>query len=262
MHRFLRGVAIVALINAGACGRASMIPSTTAPAPSTTAPQPTPAANRQLPNDIAWFRFSAEYRALTRQAYRVASERLPELSRALPARSWAVIFDVDETILDNSEYEQRRFLLDSAYTEPSWNVWVNERAATAVPGAPEFIRRVKELGGRVAIVTNRTESQCAVTRDNLRTIGVEPDLLLCQAPGQSDKNPRFRRIQDGSAVAGVPALTVVAWVGDNILDFPGMSQEVRWSNPAALADFGVRYFILPNPMYGSWPHSEPIHSRP
>ncbi|HEY9227752.1 MAG TPA: HAD family acid phosphatase, partial [Gemmatimonadaceae bacterium] len=46
-------------------------------------------------------------------------------------------------------------------------------------------------------------------------------------------------------------LTVVAWVGDNILDFPGMSQASR-GDANALAEFGKRYFILPNPMYGSW----------
>jgi len=133
---------------------------------------------------------------------------------------------------------------------------VFERAATVVPGAREFIRRVKDLGGRVAIVTNRTDALCNATRDNLRKVGVEPDLLLCQGPGQSDKNPRFQRIQNGTAVPGVPALTVVAWVGDNILDFPNMSQAAR-TNPSALAEFGVRYFILPNPMYGSWQNKEP-----
>ncbi|MGH7616976.1 MAG: HAD family acid phosphatase, partial [Gemmatimonadaceae bacterium] len=81
----------------------------------TTAP-----AARPLPNDIRWFRTSAEYRALTRQANRVAEERLPTLSHGLAAGSWGVILDADETVLDNSEYEQRRFVLDSGYTDASW----------------------------------------------------------------------------------------------------------------------------------------------
>src|SRR6185437_14101912 len=114
-----------------ACSRgASMIPSTAAqPAAAST---PTP-ASRALPNDLKWFRLSAEYRALARQAYGVAGERLPELSRGLAAGSWGVILDADETILDNSEYERRRFLADSGYTDASWLAWVNERAAAAVP---------------------------------------------------------------------------------------------------------------------------------
>jgi 5'-nucleotidase (lipoprotein e(P4) family) len=211
-------------------------------------PAPAPAA--QLPNDVRWFRTSAEYRALARQAYQVAGDRIPELSRGLPAQRWAVILDADETTLDNSEYERRRAVLDSGYTDASWAAWVREQAA-AVPGAPEFTRRVHELGGRIAIVTNRADSLCAVTRANLQSVGVEADLVLCQIPGVSDKADRFRRVQNGTAAAGVPPLTVVAWVGDNMLDFPGLTQAAR-NEPRAFTDFGRRYFMLPNPMYGSW----------
>lgn len=222
------------------------------------APQPVPAparapsrTARQLPNEIRWFRNSAEYRALARQAYQVAGDRLAELTRGMAPQSWAVILDADETVLDNSEYERRRFLVDSGYTDASWAAWVNERAAPAVPGAPEFARRVHSMGGRVAIVTNRAIALCDATRANLIAIGFTADLLLCQPIGESDKNPRFERIQNGTAVAGVLPLTVVEWLGDNILDFPGMSQAAR-STPATFTDFGKRYFILPNPMYGSW----------
>ena len=217
-------------------------------APPTTTPAP---AARPLPNDVRWFRASAEYRALATQAYAIASERLPELSRGKTAGRWAVILDADETVLDNSEYQRRRAVLDSGFTAPTWDTWVNERAAPAVPGAVDFTRRVHTLGGRVVIVTNRTEAQCDATRANLRTIGAEVDAVLCQPPGESDKNPRFQRVQSGAAITGPTPLDVVAWVGDNILDFPGMSQAAR-TDPRALAEFGRRYFILPNPMYGSW----------
>lgn len=162
-----------------------------------------------------------------------------------------MILDADETVLDNSEYERRRALLDSGYTEASWAAWVNERAATAIPGAPEFTRAVHSARGRVVIVTNRADSLCAQTRANLQKAGIETDLVMCQTPGASDKNPRFQKVQNGSAAAGVPPLTVVAWVGDNILDFPGMTQAAR-NNPRALDPFGKKYFVLPNPMYGSW----------
>lgn len=232
-----------------AAGLAFALTACTHPVAST-APVPAP-ASRQLPNDVRWFRFSAEYRALARQAFHVAEDRLPELSRGLARNEWAVILDADETVLDNSEYQQRRALLDSAYTAASWTAWVNERAAGAGPGAPEFTRHVRAAGGRVVIVTNRTLAECDATRANLRSVGIETDAVLCQPPGESDKNPRFERVAKGTAVPGMPPLHVVAWLGDNILDFPGMIQAVR-NDPRALAEFGVRYFILPNPMYGSW----------
>jgi 5'-nucleotidase (lipoprotein e(P4) family) len=238
-------LAIAALGTAIALGACNQTPATLS------TPNGPLAAPRQLPNEIRWFRTAAEYKALTRQAYAIASEKLPELSRDIAAQSWAVILDADETVLDNSEYQRRRAMLDSGYTEATWAMWVNERAAPPIPGAPEFTRRVHELGGRVAIVTNRADSLCAATRANLQTAGIEADIVLCQTPGASDKNPRFQRVQNGTAVAGVPALAVVAWVGDNILDFPGMTQAMR-SDPRAFDQFGKKFFVLPNPMYGSW----------
>lgn len=221
------------------------------PSPATGEAAAASAASRRQLNDLHWVRASAEYRALTLQVYRVATERVTALARGRANGSWAVILDADETVLDNSEYQRRRSAVDSGYTEPTWSAWVRERAARPVPGAAQFVRAVRAAGGRVAIVTNRADSLCAPTRENLRTAAIETDIVLCQIPGESDKNPRFRRVQDGTAAPGIPPLAVVAWVGDNIQDFPALGQSAR-DDPAALADFGERYFLLPNPMYGSW----------
>ena len=43
----------------------------------------------------------------------------------------------------------------------------------------------------------------------------------------------------------------VAFVGDNILDCPNLTQAAR-KDETTLAPFGIRYFLVPNPMYGSW----------
>jgi len=223
------------------------------PRSSLPAPEPTPAASDSLPNDVKWVRSSAEYRALTREIYTMAGDRLPELVRGLPARGWAVILDADETVLDNSEYQRRLAVEHSAFDAKSWTAWVNERAAPAVPGAVGFTEHVHSLGGRVAIVTNRSMAECDATRENLRAIGVQADLVLCQPAGEADKNPRFQRVQSGGAAPGLPALSVVEWLGDNIQDFPSLTQAAR-TDSAALAQFGKRYFVLPNPMYGSWEH--------
>jgi 5'-nucleotidase (lipoprotein e(P4) family) len=223
------------------------------PRSSPPASQPTPAASASLPNDVKWVRQSAEYRALTREVYAMAGERLSELVGALPAQSWAVILDADETVLDNSEYQRRLAVANAPFDAKSWSAWVNERAAPAVPGALAFTKLVRSLGGRVAIVTNRSMAECDATRENLRGVEIEADVVLCQPAGEADKNPRFRRVQDGGAAPGLPALTVVEWVGDNIQDFPSLTQSVR-ADSAVLSQFGKRYFVLPNPMYGSWEH--------
>jgi predicted secreted acid phosphatase len=120
-----------------------------------------------------------------------------------------------------------------------------------------FISAVKHLGGRVAIVTNRVESVCGPTRRNLVAVGVDADVVLCRLPGPSAKEGRFRAVQEGTTPAGLPPLRVVAWVGDNVGDFPGGSQALAEADADALIDYGVRFFVVPNPMYGSWESNPP-----
>jgi 5'-nucleotidase (lipoprotein e(P4) family) len=249
-HATAHGRIARSLVFASALVSACGAPPRTAPVP-----QRAPAA-RTLPTALAWVRESAEYGALTRQTYAAAATRLEALAPAMTNATWGVILDADETVLDNTTYEVRRAALDSAYTEVSWSAWVREVAAPAVPGAVAFTRRVHALGGRVVIVTNRADSVCAPTRANLQRVGVDADLVLCQLPGQPDKNPRFEAVQRGAASAALPALTVVEWVGDNIQDFPKLAQASR-DDPLAMSLFGRRYFVLPNPIYGSWP-SHPV----
>jgi 5'-nucleotidase (lipoprotein e(P4) family) len=205
-----------------------------------------------LPEAIRWVRASAEHRAIFLQVYGAASARVRDAARGRPAGSWAVIVDADETILDNSEYQKRRAALGAGFTSESWNAWVREEKAAALPGAAAFLALVRELGGRIAVVTNRDEELCAATRRNIDALGLAADMVLCRTGGVSDKNPRFEAVQRGTAASGIGPLEVVAWVGDNIQDFPALSQDVRHAPESALADFGRRYFMLPNPMYGSW----------
>ncbi len=212
---------------------------------------PTPAPGASYPTELRWVRTSAEYRALTLQIYRAAGDHLVRASPGLAKGSWAVILDLDETMIDNSEYQKRLGATHTRYSDSSWARWVREDAAPALPGAVEFTRQVHALGGMVAIVTNHAESLCDVTRKHLVAVGIEADLVLCQQSGSGDKNPRFRLIQSGGAAPGVPPLNVLEWLGDNIQDFPMLTQGTR-NDPALLADFGIRYFALPNPMYGSW----------
>ena len=213
-------------------------------------------AEPSVPLSIHWYRTAAEQRALYEQAYRWAGERVRASAEASQG-PWAVILDADETVLDNSTYQLRRARLGLGYTPDSWNEWVGEEAAPALPGAVDFVGEVRRRGGRVAIVTNRDEAVCEPTRRNLAAVGIQADVVLCRQPGPSSKEGRFRAVAEGTTPAGLPPLTVVAWVGDNIQDFPGGTQALRAAGPDALADFGVRYFVLPNPMYGSWESNPP-----
>lgn len=208
-------------------------------------------------NDVKWSRTSAEHRAIFIETYRAASERLATLSVAHQAGTWGVILDADETVLDNSEYEVGRIPFGSSFDAPTWTKWVMEGRAPALPGAVAFTNRVRELGGKVVIVTNRDDAECPITRSNLDRASIRADLVLCKTT-TGDKNPRFDAVQNGTAAPGFPALTILEWIGDNIQDFPHLNQSIRDDSDAAFARFGDSFFALPNPMYGSW-QSNPLN---
>jgi 5'-nucleotidase (lipoprotein e(P4) family) len=205
------------------------------------------------PDSIRWVRDSAEYHAALYQVYREATARVDAEAATHAAGTWAVVLDADETVISNVVYQQERARLGQGYSSESWAAWVRRREATALPAAAAFLARVRERGGRIAIVTNRLQSECDDTAAVFKAHSLAYDAILCRPNGgPGDKNPRFELVQQGTAFGSAAPLTVVAFVGDNILDFPALSQSTRSQGSAAFDAFGVRFFLVPNPMYGSW----------
>lgn len=211
-----------------------------------------PAAKREMSDSLHWSRNSAEHRALALQTYRLATDQIEKAARGRENGTWAVILDADETVLDNSTYEKELLERGAKHTPELWAAWVARKAAPAIPGAPAFVHRVRELGGRVAIVSNRTLAECPDTGANLKSLGIPYDAILCRPPERSEKGPRFQKVAWGEAFEDGAPVDVLMWVGDNIQDFPDMTQAIRKGPEEAFAPFGTRFIVLPNPMYGSW----------
>jgi len=231
-----------------------------APATGTVAAPPSPApvvgataSADSIPASVRWYRASAERRAIFLQTYRLAAAALERRAAGLAAGTWAVILDADETVLDNSPYQEDLARRRTTFDAATWNAWVMRGAAAALPGAPEFARRAHDLGGRVVIVTNREQPQCDSTRANLQRVAIAADVVLCRTDmSNSFKDARFEAVAAGTPPSPLPPLRVVMWVGDNILDFPRLRQDLRSASDSAFAEFGDRFIVLPNPMYGSW----------
>lgn len=201
----------------------------------------------QLPIDtdlgLKWYRRSAERRVLSTQAYRNATEKLDEKVAGISG-DWGVVLDIDETTLNNSQYQQERMDLGLGYSPASWTDWVNRKAATPIDGVVEFTQRVKQLGGKVVFVSNRlAATECPQTAGNLDAAGIPHDGMFCKTD-TSDKNGRFATVAS--------QMQIVEFVGDNILDFPALSQEIRKGSASAFDKFGEDYFLIANSMYGSW----------
>ena len=184
--------------------------------------------------------------------------------------------DIDETTLDNSWYFQK--CNDLADDENDFSHYVSIPAkSTALPGVATLTCKIKKLGGYVSLVSNRdgsykdgTGNVLDATVANLKQEGVCFDQVVLanrkDSKTPSDKNPRFQAINSGKYDAGqmvwsntLPAHKVVAYFGDNIQDFPIFKQQKMDSlvhDAKEYSIFGHGYFILPNPMYGSWQPNE------
>lgn len=204
--------------------------------------------HRQMSQSLLWYRTSANQKSLYTQAFTLA--RLQVAARLAESPSaWGVVVDIDETVLDNSDYQMGLFQTGESYTERSWNDWVSRGEAVAFAPARDFIAWIRGQGGRVIAVTNRSESQCPITRRNLESQGVSVDGLLCAPDGvlMPEKETRFSVIENGTALPGVGALQVLLYIGDQVTDCRGQSE-----NNYDVTLFGTRCVALPNPLYGTW----------
>ncbi len=257
MRRFPAALVLAAALGCRTAGPAATpqvpAPPTGPPATATPAPAGPTRAVEPMPLAIRWARESAEHRALFLQVFAIAAARIEREAQARPAGTWAIVSDADETLIDNSTYQLEQAGQGKGFDAASWREWTARKAAAALPGASAFLARVRALGGRIAIVTNRAASECPDTEEVFRKEGLAYDAMLCMAEGgPSDKNPRFEAVAKGTTPAGLPPLEVVAFLGDNIRDFPALGQKVKDEPDSAFAAFGTHFFVLPNPMYGSW----------
>lgn len=246
-------------------------PEPPAAAPAATAAAVPVSAHDNL-NAVLWVQRSAEYRAAAAQAYRAAADHLDvalkqadwdalvpeERGNAARGLKPAVILDIDETVLDNSPYQARLVRDGAEYSDPSWDAWVEERKAKAVPGVVEFARAANARGITLVYISNRAVHLKQATLDNLRSEGLpvaDDSVFLglgtvvedCEQDG-SEKDCRRQ-------LAG-RKYRVLMQFGDQLGDFA----RIYDNSPAgrqALLDrydgwFGERWWMLPNPTYGSW----------
>ena len=101
--------------------------------------------NAKLPNDVRWVVESDEYKYNCIQTYQMAYHAI--IDECNKVDNPTIIMDLDETVLDNSQYQVSLFELKETYNPESWSAWVNQKEAKLVPGAKEFIINFKKIKG-------------------------------------------------------------------------------------------------------------------
>jgi 5'-nucleotidase (lipoprotein e(P4) family) len=228
---------------------------------------PTPSMGRQSSADneyqtaaVLWAQSSAEYRALAYQTFVLAKLRFDQVlaerrsGRALrPAKPPAIIVDADETVLDNSRFQAELILKGVAYTADAWREWCHRAEAGAVPGSVEFLNYAFRRGAHVFYITNRRQTEKAGTVANLKKLGfpeVSDETVMIREQGTTaSKESRREKVRS--------RYRVVLLVGDNLNDFTDDYAGKSIADRSAEVDrqrseFGLRFIVLPNPMYGDW----------
>ena len=214
-----------------------------------------------------WMQRSAEYEGVALQTWAMAGRIMRlgledttwtaalEQSEGYGSLPPAVIVDVDETILDNSPYAARLIETREGYSDESWDLWVNEAQARAVPGALEFALLARELGVEVFYVTNRKSHLEDGTQRNLAAMGfpagkADDVYLLARERDEwgSDKTTRRAFVAEN--------YRVLLLAGDDLNDFVSGARSRREARVALMDEheskWGSRWIMLPNPTYGSW----------
>ncbi|MGJ8563533.1 MAG: HAD family acid phosphatase [Alphaproteobacteria bacterium] len=207
-RRTIAGFSLILAAGLTAC-------STMAPAPAVT-----------LKSGTEWVANAPGWGEEAADVFKQASKYVETVSGARAEHSWAVVLDLDETVMNNVAYQVSRETQGEGYTSESWYNWTQLEQATLVPGAKDFINIVNRLGGHVVFVTNRRDSEQLATETNLKALGLERGkdfrvLLTRAAPlGKSDKSIRFNLVPALLAAQGYMDVETVAYVGDNKGDKP------------------------------------------
>jgi 5'-nucleotidase (lipoprotein e(P4) family) len=263
---------LLALALLAGCATTPRQPVAVAPAVPAASTAPAAVAANDNLNAVAWSQTAIEHDLIYLQTYRDAQARL---LAALHDRHWdalgkgdrttplrglkpAVILDIDETVLDNSPFAARMVQGNHEYNEADWAAWCREENARALPGAVEFTQFAAKHGIAVVYISNRAKDLDQATLANLRKAGFPvsgPQSFLglgtvvdgCEQAG-SEKGCRRQLVAQH--------YRVLMQFGDQIGDFVDVLANTADGRRKAVGDYlpwiGTRWFVLPNPTYGSW----------
>jgi len=204
-----------------------------------------------------WFQHSAEARAMYYQAYNIAQLRVEQALDTLSTDlKLAVVADIDETILDNSPSEGKNILEGERYSSDRWTDWTDQSSAQGLPGSLEFAQFLKSKGVDLYYISNRSLVELDATLANLKSLNYpfanKENILL--KSDESTKTPRREIV--------MKTHHIILLLGDNLNDFSDLFENRDTNKGFNTVDelseeFGKRFIILPNPLYGSW--TKPIY---
>ncbi len=199
---------------------------------------------------VLWQQNAAEYKALCHQAYNIATMKLKEMKLEKNVK-YAIVTDIDETVLDNSPYSAMQIKKDIDFNRKDWITWGKKEQAKALPGAIDFFKFAHSLGFSVFYISNRWDAQLPETLNNLKKLqlpNIDAKHVFLKKETSAKQKRRNRVLEN---------YEIVMYLGDNLSDFSaqfdlqGTVQRHKIVD-SLRNDFGSKFIVFPNPMYGDW----------
>ena len=198
-----------------------------------------------------WYQNAAEVDALYQQGYNVATNKLKELLKQPTNKPYSIVLDIDETVLSNIPFQVKMVKDGTAFNPKLWDEWVQKAEATPVAGAKEFLQFADKNKVQIYYISDRTDAQVDATIKNLEAQGLPVqgrDHLMFKKEGDKSKEGRRQEV--------IKHTNLVMLFGDNLVDFAEFSTKSETDRDKMFeqlkAEFGDKFIIFPNPMYGSW----------
>lgn len=230
---------------------------------------------------LLWVKHAAEYDAVSRQVYQAAELALPKFiaDESWSALPWqvdaghlpaAVILDLDQTVLNGVDFQ---LTYERPFSNEQHENWSRETTAVSVPGFSKFAAAAMAAGVDLFFVTNRpcesaVDNSAACPQEitaiqDVSEVGINADadhVMLAYEHADWTKEKGVRR----DFIAKTHRVIMV--IGDDLSDFipcvrlvpatpctesaTAANRDVLVSKQAAF--WGNGWYILPNPIHGSW----------
>ncbi|WP_062270500.1 HAD family acid phosphatase [Endozoicomonas arenosclerae] len=224
---------------------------------------------QQITSAMIWMNTSADYHALTRQAYNHSTRILEKLNQN-SMENPVIVIDINGTILN---YTPKRPDLThpapgSENSEHNW--YLNKhKTSSPIPGAPEFLAAAKEKGFDIFYVSERPLSSGLhgnkrdieeMTVKKLRELGYpdadEMHIVLkgeyCSTVEKKNCTKAFQRRAITTGQVDKKKHQIALFIGDMLSDFDleenGFDPNLKVSVTANKDLFGRQYIMIPNPM--------------
>ena len=239
----------------------------------------TTSEHREIPNlGLHWVKHAEEFRAVTLTVYQAAEK---DLERFIADTSWsalpeqtdaadlppAIIFDVDETVVSNIDFQ---LSFEPPFENWKLDEWNRATDAIPIPGFAAFAEKARAAGVELFFVTNRPCErngtgpcpQRMTTINDIAESGIKTsrDRVFLSNERDWTREKLSRRMHIAKTHR------VIMLFGDDLGDFipcvrveplqPCMEPATSESRSADTMRFsrywGSGWYALPNPMHGSW----------